>query len=823
MKLSDAIDGWLAERPMTLRELAERAVATGLLVDELDDEGFGPVDEVEDVISRSDAYWTRGDESSDGEVVLTRTFLETGMTLTHRVTEEEAVAGAVAEMPDLSVVLFDRRDGLLLDDASGRVVADDSDPRSPSIVGPEGWIERVQPGDLLAFTRTDGVLSVEVVDEAELGDGAAEIDALRGAAANWIGAGRGEEETPVVMEAMARDASLFRRPVPPLGELLDAAGYERRGHEWGRADEPWRTRQERAAGRDEEVRRRYGLEGCCDRAYARVDAAWRLYLRAEPVDGAALADDLGHGMVAPAFAHVHEDVATLVAEFADELAGTTSGRHAAPAVALAGLGRLRAGDPEGAVARLDAAVAAAPDLEGAAATLAVLEMDRGNVSRARSLVAGADVELGVVELVEDEQRRRAALVPSAGRNDPCPCGSGRKFKKCCGAGGGAAAVSGLAARVPLVLQRLGHFALGPDGHPVRVGLALSASDGHDDVLGAMERFLFDPFLVDVALHEGGLGDAYLAQRGVLLEADEVALIEVMLVEPRRVWEIVEVVVDESLTLRDTGSGDVVVVRERAGTRGREVGELLLARVAEVAGGRMMFGVPVVVPLRERERVLAVLDEWVDADGLASWFGSLFLPPRLQTREGEELVLRLTVCELVGDVASEVVEAALDDAFERAGEEPFWREMATVDGGDRIVRGTVRMEEGVLVVESTSVERQERILATLDGVFDYVVVEDEEADLRDAPPDRDVSPGPAWDELPAEVQEVVAAQMAEYEERWVDEPVPALGGLTPREALDDPTRREDLIALLREMRAMRPPDGAVGMSADRIEGLLGIDE
>jgi len=24
-------------------------------------------------------------------------------------------------------------------------------------------------------------------------------------------------------------------------------------------------------------------------------------------------------------------------------------------------------------------------------------------------------------------------VPKVGRNDPCPCGSGRKYKKCCGA------------------------------------------------------------------------------------------------------------------------------------------------------------------------------------------------------------------------------------------------------------------------------------------------------------------------------------------------------------------------------------------------------
>jgi SEC-C motif-containing protein len=24
--------------------------------------------------------------------------------------------------------------------------------------------------------------------------------------------------------------------------------------------------------------------------------------------------------------------------------------------------------------------------------------------------------------------------PDVGRNDPCPCGSGKKYKKCCGAG-----------------------------------------------------------------------------------------------------------------------------------------------------------------------------------------------------------------------------------------------------------------------------------------------------------------------------------------------------------------------------------------------------
>jgi hypothetical protein len=41
-------------------------------------------------------------------------------------------------------------------------------------------------------------------------------------------------------------------------------------------------------------------------------------------------------------------------------------------------------------------------------------------------------------------------------------------------------------------------------------------------------------------------------------------------------------------------------------------------------------------------------------------------------------------------------------------------------------------------------------------------------------------------------------VAGYARKWVDESIPALGGMTPREALDDPTRREDLMRLLREI-------------------------
>ena len=39
--------------------------------------------------------------------------------------------------------------------------------------------------------------------------------------------------------------------------------------------------------------------------------------------------------------------------------------------------------------------------------------------------------LGIIE--EDENKPEIDLSQKIGRNDPCPCGSGKKFKKCCGA------------------------------------------------------------------------------------------------------------------------------------------------------------------------------------------------------------------------------------------------------------------------------------------------------------------------------------------------------------------------------------------------------
>jgi uncharacterized protein len=55
------------------------------------------------------------------------------------------------------------------------------------------------------------------------------------------------------------------------------------------------------------------------------------------------------------------------------------------------------------------------------------------------LAGGRDPALIMHRVRSDDLRARLA---SAGRNDPCPCGSGRKFKHCCGARGNGAVETG---------------------------------------------------------------------------------------------------------------------------------------------------------------------------------------------------------------------------------------------------------------------------------------------------------------------------------------------------------------------------------------------
>jgi hypothetical protein len=68
------------------------------------------------------------------------------------------------------------------------------------------------------------------------------------------------------------------------------------------------------------------------------------------------------------------------------------------------------------------------------------------------------------------------------------------------------------------------------------------------------------------------------------------------------------------------------------------------------------------------------------------------------------------------------------------------------------------------------------------------------------------------------REVMTQYMAMAEQRWLDEQVPALRGMTPREAAADPIGR---IELQRLLASFPDTDDPTQMSARRLSDLLGL--
>jgi hypothetical protein len=188
------------------------------------------------------------------------------------------------------------------------------------------------------------------------------------------------------------------------------------------------------------------------------------------------------------------------------------------------------------------------------------------------------------------------------------------------------------------------------------------------------------------------------------------------------------------------------------------------------------------------------------------------------REGEPVML--CHVELTVDAQPVEIDEALDPVLEHGGD-GMWTELWTEPGGEQIVRGTVRWEDGRVVIDANSEDRVQRLLDTVVGALPGAdVVVDERTSPRQAMAE---GPGPlAGQPVPPELQGALDDYLRQMEAEWIDESIPALGGLTPRQARDDPTRREDLDALLRELDASAVPAGGGGFDAGRIRKLLEID-
>jgi len=178
-----------------------------------------------------------------------------------------------------------------------------------------------------------------------------------------------------------------------------------------------------------------------------------------------------------------------------------------------------------------------------------------------------------------------------GRNSPCPCGSGRKFKACCLRD----ALPPLHARAQLIYALLGTYA--------------ERAPGLEVIMPLIERTgnpaQYAMFLLDLALFPGGLVDKFLAARGHWLHPDERELIEDWRRVPVTLYEAVEVQRDAGVTLRALPDGEPIQVADTLFSQSVQRLDLLCGRVLHDRSAPRMLAATVPIP-RQRRRELADL-------------------------------------------------------------------------------------------------------------------------------------------------------------------------------------------------------------------------
>jgi hypothetical protein len=245
----------------------------------------------------------------------------------------------------------------------------------------------------------------------------------------------------------------------------------------------------------------------------------------------------------------------------------------------------------------------------------------------------------------------------------------------------------------------------------------------------------------------------------------------------------------------------------------------------------LFGGIEPVALHERDQLIALLDSGPDTLELVAFLTRRFAPPALCNTEGDPLVL----CETTLKTSDpEVLTAKLDQTYQRDDahtaqwDTAQWVEHVTTDGTQRI-RATLRLDGQELTVHTNSEARIDRVLGTLHALDSTLTVVDQSRQpardareaaalaTRTAPTGEDSAHrlDPADPAVAAALDQFIR----DYEQKWLDESIPALAGHTPRQAAADPTRRGDLIRLLDSFPAHHDNPGT--MNPDRLRAALDL--
>jgi hypothetical protein len=420
-----------------------------------------------------------------------------------------------------------------------------------------------------------------------------------------------------------------------------------------------------------------------------------------------------------------------------------------------------------------------------------------------------------------------------GRNDPCPCGSGKKYKQCCLKSEHIPKDSDRSEAVPKAIQwiftKYGQLAreahhkgffgrLDDDEYAMLEDLPGDSYEGI--MINAMEWFLADGVMT-LKGQDHRVADLLLGRGGPLFSAEQRQWLELLTTMPLRLYEIITVIPGESMTLRDVllPERSPVVIREKSGSRQANPYDLMAARILPVENHFELSGAVYAFPRNRSWDLLEELrDELEDVEPdspLAKEITSVIIPDQwlqlfVNAFEMPQLVDHLTGEPLLFVTDHYRVQnwTALDHAL--SGEADI--EGSREEGWNRLFEGEDGLIRRYLSIDAS--KRPDRIKVSYrtqqyadEGRpwFEAVVgtavafvsreISDPKGMLANLQPNESKETSAPVELPPEMLTEIIEKKIRQLYADWADKPLPILGDKTPREAIETSEGLEQVRFLL----------------------------
>jgi hypothetical protein len=732
--------------------------------------------------------------------------LAQGAVFTHIATEAELDAGVLLAEDDLALWGHLASDGMPRCSGShivGQIRTDFDDERfghRPVLVGDDGWLAEFAADDLLAVRLRGNCLEITKISPEETAHSEPitkvirhfDRAALAGLAMFSMSPGDREPAAPIIEtigDLLASEAAPLDDPLPPLGPLLRSVKLEVRDGYVGVAGTPWDVRDIR------------GLEGEEIMEFSLASGALRLLGEVDGLDLAGLWKKITSSL--SVLSRIADEVEFDPLE--DEVLAVLRDAAATPAqraltallAARSAEGDDRPGDAEKLIGQ------ALADDGGLVPAL----LDAGEYAACRGEVVRADSLLRRAGLTSDpglrRQLRPLLSIPDGGkvgRNQPCPCGSGQKYKKCCLG----SEFHPLPLRASVLYQLLVTYAMRA-AKRMDVEMLAERCGSAAETMGA---------LMDLALFDGGIAGSFASERGTWLREDERELLAQWCQTPLRLYEVVSIRPGVDVTVRSLSGSEPeeVVLRDRTLSQSVRRLDLMLARLLEDGSGRHLFCDPFQVSRHRRPQLLdLLLAGHTNPCRIAEFFGPQRMP-RLTNRDARELVQ----CS----AAYEVPDGDWTALADRLAEDGDDRLVAT---RGRAIRGFIRRDGSRWIIEASSLERLRELQAlVVEAAPQARLITESTVPMDKAIAGQPPASLPRLSENVSrdEIEQVTRTFMVQQEQQWIGKNIPALGGLSPRQAVERGGAVLDALGALLDdfdWSARSPAD----MSGQRIRMLLGL--